>query len=275
MREARISHMTQEKHFPSTSIAQRAASKPGPKTITALLEKVEFPNDYIHTPEGAGQCDENYFAVTFDMDRWGYPIQMENFDDFYHKNFGGNAWRKRDPKPVDQNQPHIILLDELKDKKVFADFYGWTGDFDLISEQLRSLIEELDPGSLDCAPTSVHDGNLDQPYWACISKRNLEAVDTSRTEVRILQKKYTMDDREDFYVQKININRGAVFDPEVTKGASHFWDIDLRQWFWSRELISKVLESGIRGPAYRRAGFPFKPSLNYKELEALLASEAL
>jgi hypothetical protein len=266
--------MTQEKHFPSTSMAQRAASKPGPKTITALLEKVEFPNDYIHTPEGAGQCDENYFAVKYSLEFQAMP-QLHNRSEFKPEPtkttplHGGPAARKRDAIPLNADQPHIVYFEGLEDASDLSDLYGWVDHFFLISNRLYGLIQELDPDSLACVKVVDRDGILPEPYWACLPRRNLEAVDTSKTDVRVTHQNYGDPGGDPLYVQSIQINRGAVFDPEETNGVHHFWDIDLYKWFWSSELIARAHQVGIKGLLFYRAGMPLKPPLTQLDLEAI------
>ncbi len=252
--------MTDSKQFPTTTMAQRAANPPGPKTVTALLEKVDWPNDYTHTPEGAGEVDNQYFAVDFSYEFSDHFPRAVNRLDFSfdapggRHGRGGNSWRKIDAVPVDHSQPHILTFEDIGSDEELSDLYRWAGDFFLISDKLRLLIEEIDPGSIDCVEATSNDRELGAPYWACLPRRNLEAVDATKSHVWVEHKNYGEPGGEPYFVQSVHINQGAVFDPEVTKGAHHFWDIDLRKWFWSRELIARAHAAGIQGLEFKQAG---------------------
>ncbi len=260
--------MTTNKEFPTTTMAERAAQVPGPKTVSALLEKVDFPNDYTHVPEFPDEVDTDYFWVSYAYE-CGPPMEAVHSPEFGDASFGGNAWRKRDPVPADPSYPHIMTFKEFKKRKNLADLYGWFGDFWLISDRLRTVIEDLDPGSLDCVRASQDGFTLDQSYWACLPKRNLEAVDTTRSHVWFEHNNYGEPGGDPVWTQTININRGAVFDPSVTQGAHHFWDIDLHRWFWSRELIARAHMAGVKGPRFLKAGKPVSSDLTPSELQQI------
>lgn len=272
--------MTQSREFPTTSMAQRAANTPGPKTITALLEKVDFPNNYIHQPAEAGE-EEGYFSVHFSEEfSDNYPNMLNSskfdFDTPGGKGeYGASAWRKSDAVPVDQNHPPILTFKKFGKSEKLSDLYESVGDFFLISEKLRLLIEELDPGSLDCVKALSHDRELDEPFWACLPKRNLEAVDTTRSFVRIRHNNYPDEDGTPHFTQLVQLKEGVMFDPEVTSGVHNFWDIDLRKWFWSRELIATAHHAGIRGVCYSRAGKPIGGDIGLDELAEIYAEFAV
>ena len=263
-----FSIMEKETEFPATTKAERAASMPGPRTVSALLEKVDFPNNYVHEPDVPGESDANYFAVSFNYD-YGPPLEQIDQPEFTDRTAGANATRLRDAVPADPNRSHIIVFEKQVKKADLSDFYGWSGDFWLISDRLRRLIEDLDPGSIECVEAVGHNLTPNQPYWACLSKRNLEAVDTTKSGVRVTHENLAADGEKPIISQRIIINRGAIFDSEVTKGAHHFWDIDLRRWFWSRELIARAHHAGIRGPRLTRSGQPMGGDVTYIELDKI------
>ena len=267
--------------FPSTTMAERAAS-PRPGSITALLEKVDFPNDYFHEPEIPDQVETEYYAAGYDMEFGiGWPMGLYNEDDFDKTAadidehvYGRNAWRKQDALPIDKNRPQILKFGKLKKAKQLADIYSWFGDFFLISNRLKDLIEEMDPGSLDCLETSSHDRDLDEPYWVCLPRRNLEAVDTTRTRLSVLHDEYETSTGEPFFTQLVKIREGAVLDPEVTKDAHNFWEIDLHRWIWSRELVARAQNAGMLGIRVMRAGVPISGDIEREELQAICADFA-
>lgn len=267
--------------FPSTTMAERAAS-PRPGSITALLEKVDFPNDYISKPEIPDQVEMDYYAVNYDSEiGGGWQLDLFNRDEFdkteadlFDSVYGRNAWRKRDALPIDKSREQILKFGELKEAEELSDLYSWFGDFFLISDRLRNLIEEMDPGSLDCLETPSHDRELDEPYWVCLPRRNLEAVDISKSDVRVIHNEYERADGTPFFTQMVEVMRGAVLDPKVTKGALHFWEIDLHRWVWSRELVARAHHAGMKGVAIMRVGRPLTGDIDRDELQAIYADFA-
>lgn len=267
--------------FPSTTMAERAAS-PRPGSVTALLEKVDFPNDYFHEPEIADQVETDYYAVDNDIEfGTGWPVNLYNRDVFRRNDadideqvYGRNAWRPQDALPIDKNRPQIVKFGKWKKVKQLADIYSWFGDFFLISNRLKDLIEEMDPGSLDCLETTSHDRELDEPYWACLPRRNLEAVDTHKTKLNVIHNEYETSTGEPLFTQLVMIDDGAVLEPAVTKGAHHFWDIDLLRWIWSRELVARAHNAGMQGIKVMRAGVPIAGDIEREELQAICADFA-
>ena len=267
--------------FPSTTMAERAAS-PRPGSITALLEKVDFPNDYFHEPEIPDQVETDYYAVGFDINFGiGWSPGLFNDEDFNQTDadmddnvYGRSAWRKRDALHIDKNRPQIIKFGELNKTKVLSDIYGWFGDFFLISSRLKNFIEEMDPGSLDCLETSSHDRALEEPYWVCLPRRNLEAVDTTKTSLSVLHEEYETSTGEPYFTQLVMIRNGAFLDSTITDGAHNFWDVDLHAWIWSRELVARAHLAGMQGIKVMRTGKPINGRVDRDELHAICADFA-
>lgn len=56
----------------------------------------------------------------------------------------------------------------------------------LVSDRLRQVMTELDPGAFVFEPTEVDYGNLDEPgpgFWFCDTRRWLDCVDEERSEL--------------------------------------------------------------------------------------------
>ncbi len=267
--------------FPSTTMAERIAS-PRPGSITALLEKVDFPNDYFHEPEIPDQVEADYYAVDFDINFGiGWSANLFNREDFNQTDadmdddvYGRSAWRKQDALPIDKNRPQIIKFGELNKTKELSDIYDWFGDFFLISSRLKNFIEEMDPGSLDCLETSSHDRELEEPYWVCLPRRNLEAVDTTKTSLSVLHNEYETSTGEPCFTQLVMIRNGAFLDSTITKRAHNFWDVDLHAWIWSRELVARAHLAGMQGIKVMRTGKPINGRVDRDELHAICADFA-
>jgi hypothetical protein len=124
-----------------------------------------------------------------------------------------------------------------------VDFYSTTGsDAVLISDRLFRLIEDEDPGSLDHIEVQVRTADGTVPFHAVLPLRLVEAVDPRRTSVLI-----SYEDLGGWMVRRVTFPKGIVFNNDLLLGASSFADLDTHGWYWSKELIARAKESGIRG----------------------------
>jgi len=123
-----------------------------------------------------------------------------------------------------------------------VDLYSTGSHAVFISDKLFRLIEQIDPGSLEHIEFQLYaeDGLL--PFHAVMPSRVLEAVDTSRTTVRIQDE--TIGRRS---FRKVRFPEGIVFDDDVLQGVTSFSDLDVPGWYWSKDLIAEAKSHGIRG----------------------------
>lgn len=123
-----------------------------------------------------------------------------------------------------------------------VDLYSTGSHAVFISDKLFRLIERIDPGSLEHIEFQLYaeDGLL--PFHAVMPSRVLEAIDTSRTTVRIQDEKIG---RRSF--RKVRFPEGIVFDDGVLQGATSFSDLDVPGWYWSKDLIAEARSHGVRG----------------------------
>jgi hypothetical protein len=123
-----------------------------------------------------------------------------------------------------------------------VDFYSTGCHAYFLSDRLASLIEGLDPGSLELRRTSIGTHDEIIPFHVGMPARNLAAVDTTRTDVLIEDKLYATD-----WIRRIKFPGGVVFNNDDLAGIHSFSDQDLFGWYWSRELIDLAKASGIKG----------------------------
>jgi len=134
--------------------------------------------------------------------------------------------------------------------KQIVDFYALGGEQAFfISTKLVRLIEELDPGSLDIRPIAIKakDGVVD--YNIVMPARVLEAVDPSRTDIVVKDKNYAGQ-----WIRSVEFPGDVVFRDEALVGVHSFADIDVRGWYWSRELIDAAKAVGVKGLYTQIAG---------------------
>ena len=205
-------------------------------TIGEMLEQ---------TPEGVtrffeapiqGATESRFAFVAFNHE-YSYPIEWEEGLPF------------SDMPRIRARDCDGISLAALPEPEIFAtcrmnrlvDFYERNRMF-LISNRLRDVFEQLDPGSLECRPVVIRakDGVIN--FNLALPTRILEAVDLSRTDVRI---KSTQVGKH--WVKDVQFPNSVVFCDEELNEIHNFTDIDMPYWLWSRELIAAAKMAGVKG----------------------------
>lgn len=229
----------------STSSASCDGAKlGGPATITDLLKNVAEGHNQIFPPEIEGAIEDRFFTVSYGYD-YGSPPIWTNGPAFGEGPFVGH----RDKERISVTEfPNAKFAVDPEVRKL-VDFYDGKSGYYLISEKLRRLIEELDPGSVDAVRIEFQEFEADQPYWMCMPTRVIEAVDTKRTQVSVLFEKYAGR-----WFRRVNFPDCVVFDHARLKDVSNFNDIDFIDWQWSRKLVEAAEGQGIIGQKYSRAG---------------------
>lgn len=127
--------------------------------------------------------------------------------------------------------------------KDIVDFYSTGTDAFFLSERLIALFDRLDPGTMDRMPVTIEARTGARvPFYMAMPDRSIEAVDTARTNVLIKDEDFAGE-----WIRSITFPDGAVFHGDDLTNVSHFTDLDLFGWFWSRELIEAARADGIRG----------------------------
>ena len=123
-----------------------------------------------------------------------------------------------------------------------VDFYSTGCHAFFLSDRLVELIEKLDPGSLDHRPTSIKTIEAVIPFRVAMPARNLAAVDTTRTNISIEDKKYATE-----WIRRVRFPQGIVFRNADLSEIQSLSDRDAFGWYWSRELIDLAKATGVRG----------------------------
>ena len=213
--------------------------------ISELLSKLEGTDNRDFEPENGTVPETQFYEVGYNHEYDPGPY-WENSPGFEELPWIGSRNKARIPA---SNFDRAIFSVEPQVKQL-SDFYtvGGGGTY-LISDKLRKIIEELAPVSLDKGMVELPKPFLSMPYWLCMPKVLIEAVDASRSRVAIKYKGF-----DTFKMRRIQFPSGVKFSEARTAGLLHFGDIDLRAWYWSRELIQSAEEAGVIGLAYRTAG---------------------
>jgi hypothetical protein len=207
-------------------------------TIGEMIEQV---------PEGEGRTfersvldagEERFSRVWQNWDYRPGRLEWRNPPSFIEAPSAGNRRTARIPLAT---LPPLDVRFKGPAKQV-VDFYSTGSDAFFVSDKLFSLIERMDPGSLENIGFELHakDGLL--PFHAVMPNRILEAVDTGRTTVRIED-----EDLASWYLRHVRFPEGIIFDNELLVGAASFSDLDAHGWYWSRELLVEAKSLGILG----------------------------
>lgn len=207
-------------------------------TISQMIQQV---------PEGQAQTfersilepgEERYLLVS---QNWDY---FPNRLDWANVRSGGNApWlgtRHKARISVSTLPPPDVSFEGPSEDVV--DLYSTGSHAFFISDKLFRLIEAMDPGSLDHIEFELRAGDGRFLFHAVMPSRVLEAIDTSRTTVRI-------EDRNlgGSYFREVGFPEGIIFDNDSLQGVASFSDLDAHGWYWSKHLIAKAKSQGIRG----------------------------
>lgn len=208
------------------------------RTITDLLAEVPEGESRLFKAKHPSADDDRFVEV---WTNWNYPQDI--------------SWKNR-PEP-DQGlwmgarvKPRIGL-DTIVEQPDFrfkkklgklVDFYMLGGGY-LVSPALLTLIERLDPESLEVMPVMIKALDGEAPFYLVMPNRLLEAVDPDRCDVRVETEWFS-----EKWFTTVRFPDGAAFQPQLTKDVHNFSDIDaLQKWFWSKELLAAAKEAGIRG----------------------------
>lgn len=207
-------------------------------SIEEMLRQVPKGETRLFERPCADGGEERFFSVHQNFD---YPGRLE-----WHNTLGleespwfGSRWKPRIPVssvPI----PDVTFK---RSTKALVDFYSTGSDAFFLSERLVSLIDRLDPGSLECRPVTIkvpRGGEV--PFFMAMPNRSLSAVDTGRTDVLVKDENYAGE-----WIRSITFPAGVYFRNEVLADVSSFTDLDVNGWFWSRELIEAAKAEGIKG----------------------------
>ncbi|MXP24725.1 hypothetical protein GRI39_01525 [Altererythrobacter indicus] len=212
------------------------------RTVDDLLALVPEGGSHIFKAKVPDVVENRFFAVASNRD---YPGV------FYWKNtleFTKNPWMgARGKKRIGLDVlPTPEVSFSLK-KGRLVDFYTTGTAACGISNRLRDLIEDLDPGSLEVLPIVVKAKDGDVEYNLVMPNRCLSAIDPDLCDIQIVDE----DLGGGQWMRKVKYpNRnGAVIDPDLDPDIHSFADIDLGgyTWLWSRQLIDEAKLAGIKG----------------------------
>ena len=210
------------------------------RTIDDLLPLVPEGGSRIFKARVPGVVESRFFVVAFNHDYGG---------SFFWKNKPGireHPWtgtRDVPRKGLDALAAPDVTFSCKANKLV--DFYSTGSAAYAISNRLRDLIEDLDPGSLEVLPITVKAKDGEVEYNFAMPSRLLRSVEPDLCDIQIVDEK--LGSRWIRKVKYPNPN-GAVIDPELDPDIHTFADVDVvNRWLWSRQLIDAGKQAGIKG----------------------------
>jgi hypothetical protein len=208
-------------------------------TIAEMMEQVPEGKARVFERTIEDPCEECYFKV---MQNWDYPR-----DRLEWLNFRGGApngpWvgtRRKPRTPLSTLSPPDVRFDGPSEDVV--DFHSTGSHAFLISDKLFSLIEQMDPGSLEHVTFELHTKDGDLPFHVVMPNRVLEAIDTRRTTVQIQDE--PLGER---FSRTVKLYHGICFNNEILEGVASFSDFDAPGWYWSKDLLAEAKSRRIRG----------------------------
>lgn len=139
-----------------------------------------------------------------------------------------------------------------------ADFYDYQGgNVHFVSDRLLTLIERIDPASLDHRPITIKTADRAVGFHLVMPARHLDAVDPQRTNVLIKDERIGSH-----WARRLRFPDGAAFRAEALVGVHSFSDRNVPGWFWSRELIDAAKAAGITGLRTMKAGMITGPAID-------------
>jgi hypothetical protein len=215
-------------------------------TIDDLLRQVPEGQTRLFERPIKDVVEERFFSVHMNWEYNPGRLTWHNKVPFEQAPWAGSRGVPRRPISA-LPQPEVTFKGPSKQ---IVDFYAVGGEQAFfISDKLARLIEDLDPGSLNRRSIAINakDGVVD--YNIVMSARLLEAVDPSRTDVLVKYKNYAGQ-----WIRSIEFPDGVVFRGDALVGVHSFTDVDVRGWFWSRELIDAAKAAGTKGLYTQLAG---------------------
>jgi len=210
------------------------------RTVGELYASVPEGGSQIFKAEVPDVMEKRFVSVAFNHDYRGI-FSWKNQPGIREQPRIGSRQTSR--RGLDTLPTPEITFSRKQDK--LADFYSISLAVHAISNKLRDLIEDLDPGSLEVLPVSVKakDGEVD--YNLVMPARVLSAVDPDLCDIEIVDER--LGHGWSRKVRYPNAN-GAAFDPELDPAIHTFVDIDVpQQWLWSRHLLEMARNAGIKG----------------------------
>lgn len=207
-------------------------------SIEEMLAQVPRGESRLFGRPCADDGEERFFSV---WQNHYYPGRLE-----WHNTVGmeKNPWfgsRRKARIPVSSVPTPDVTF--KRSAKALVDFYSTGNHAFFLSERLVALIDRLDPGSLERRPVTIRASKgVEVPFFMAMPTRSLSAVNTRRTDVLIKDEDYAGQ-----WIRSVKFPNGVSFRNDDLAGASSFTDVDLRRWFWSRELIEAAKAEGIKG----------------------------
>lgn len=216
-------------------------------TVEDLLKKVPEGQTQLFERPLNDVTEERFFSVHMSSEYGPGRLAWHNKPPLDSALWYGSRTIPRVPISTAPD-PDVTFEGASKD---IVDFYSIGGTHvAFISDRLFNLIEEMDPNSLERRPMAIRAKDAIVEFNMVMPSRNLEALDTNRTDILIQYESYGGQ-----WFRTIKFPKGVVFRDHAIFDVHSFSDIDVRGWYWSRELIDAAKASGIRGLYTIKAGW--------------------
>jgi hypothetical protein len=132
--------------------------------------------------------------------------------------------------------------------KMLSDFYRMDTTLYMLSQRLTDLILERDRDFGETRPVRIRfadESGAPAEYYMLLPTRQVDAVDTSRTEV-IVESKNVPKGSERF-VTHVHFNKGFILRDDVLAEVQTFVEPHTHRWMWRPELLEAAGKVGAIG----------------------------
>jgi hypothetical protein len=132
--------------------------------------------------------------------------------------------------------------------KMLSDFFKMDTTLYMLSQRLADLIFERDQGFGERRPVKVRfadESGASGGHYMLLPTRQIDAVDTSRTEVTIESR--NVPQGSDRFVTHVHYNKGFVLREHMLAGVQTFVEPHSHKWMWRTELLEAAGKIGATG----------------------------
>lgn len=184
--------------------------------------------------------------------RYYQPKQLGDY--VYVPDFLNRPNLEQHPTPARGIHPYrpLASMDEIRiefkdygNRRMAAFYSSWASDLYLVSNALRDILLDHDPGAVETTTPHIvgADGDPILGYTVVMPARVIDAADIARTDISVLR--YERPPSIGPCYTSVRYESGITLRDDIT--AVTFLDEYSGCWFWSLDLMKAVAAAEIRG----------------------------
>jgi hypothetical protein len=185
-------------------------------------------------PKSGSEVQERFYRVYQSWDYKPGRFTWHNQDDIYCE----SRFRPR-------GSVRDIALPQISFEGPAAhvvDYYGTSREFAFVSEKLFELLTEADPESIESASVELRTRDSSLPFHAVLPTRSIAAIDIAHTDIELRDQNIIAR-----VIPVFDFPNGIVFNNAELGDVTNFRELDTGGWYWSRDLLQRAEQVGVRG----------------------------